>query len=163
MTKLQCTVVLALAGMISSCYESREPLGKPGKHQLDRRLAGDWLCKAPVADDKPSEAHLWIIPFDDLQYYAEWRDGDDVTRYRAYPTVVDGEVLLNINELSFRVSSLKWVFMRYRLEGDNSLRLSIVSKNAIGDLEDTAALKAIRRRAKQDGLYESFATCGREL
>jgi hypothetical protein len=145
--------------LLSCCYESRDPLGKPGKTSLDLRLNGGWTCKSPPREgESEKEAVLWVIAFDDKQYFAEWRQGDDVSRYRVYPTQLGRERLLNVEELTFHVGT-GWVFLRYRLDSDGTLRLAVVSEDALGELKGKAALEAIARRVGDDSLYEPFATC----
>jgi hypothetical protein len=100
-----------------------------------------------------------VIPFDDKQYFAEWRDGDDISRYRAYSTELGRERLLNVEELTFHVGRAGWVFMRYSFGTDGGLKLSVVSEDAMGGRKGKDALHAIAQRVGDDSLYEAFATC----
>ena len=155
----QLFAVAAVSGLLSACYESPEPLAKPGKAALDSQLSGEWLCKSPPREgESQKEAVLWVIPFDSKQYFAEWREGDDVSRYRAYPTQVGHDRLLNVEELTSHLGK-GWVFFRYSLGTDGTLRLSVVSEDALGGLKGKAALEAIRHRVADDSLYEAFAVC----
>ena len=154
--------VVAGFGLLSAllgCYESADTLGGPAHGQLDRRLPGDWRCENHTHGDTPSEAALWVIPFDDRQYYAEWREGDEVARYRAYSSLVGGVTLLNVEEVSFRLTSAGWVFVRYTLAPDGRLRLSVVGDKALDGLKGQAALQAIAKRASDESLYELVAVC----
>jgi len=148
-------LLLALAG----CYESNEPLDAPARGRVERRLVGDWQCMNHTHGDTPTAASLWVIPFDDRQYYAEWREGDDVARYRAYSTQVGGETLLNVEELSFKLSSAGWVFVRSNQDRAGRLTLSVVRRDALNGLTGKAALRSIAKRARDETLYELVAVC----
>jgi hypothetical protein len=156
-TTLRAAVCVAFGLLAVGCFESRTPLGPPHRGTIDKALVGSWHCVDP---ESPSQtATLWVIPFDEHQYYAEWRDGDDVTRYHAYSTRVGNLTLLNVQELTFRVSGQGWLFLRAIRGGGSSLKLSVVKEDSLNGLTGSAALREIKRRVADSALYGDFATC----
>jgi hypothetical protein len=67
--------------------------------------------------------------------------------------------LFNVEELTFRLSSAGWVFMRAVRSTQGDLMLSLVEKESLKGLTGSAALQDIRRRADEDSLYSGFAIC----
>jgi len=147
-------VVVGLALLLPGCFMASEPLSSPGA-ELDARLVGEWTCVDP---DTKAEAAMAVLPFDRSQYFVEWREPGDLSRFRAFPTPVGGRALLNVAELE-RESKDEWIFVRYALDERGSLQLSVVSDDALEGLQGRAALAEIRKRAAQDALYEPLATC----
>jgi hypothetical protein len=142
------------------CFDSSVPLGPPERGEVDKGLVGAWNCTHPK--DPGKTARLWVIPFDRHQYYAEWRDGDDVSRYRAYSTRIGSTSLLNVEELTFRLTSAGWIFLRAVRGTGGVLTLAVVDKDSLKGLTGAAALQDIRRRANEDGLYSELAICRSE-
>lgn len=152
---------LALAAALSGCYESSRPLSRPGAVARDAAVLGKWNC-VPDPQEKPSDrALLHVWPFDEAQYYAEWIEGESTTRYRAYGSRIGAAVLLNVFEMKPTDVDVKWVFVRYRLEGPERLRLAVVKDQAVRGNTEAAKLNDIRQRATRDALYQAFANCTR--
>lgn len=145
--------------MLSGCFQSLDPIGEPERGHIDSRLVGDWTCHS-VKPDPESQAALWVIPFDGTQYYVEWREGDEVSRYRAYPSRIGGTVLLNVEEVTFKLTG-GWMFFRYKINADGSLKLYLVLDDALHDLKGRAAHREIRRRVADESLFGDFAVCVR--
>ena len=158
---LRSAALVSLVAVLGACYESPDPLGKVDSGRIDTRLSGGWRCMSP-REALDAQATLWIIRFDDRQYYAEWREGDETTRYRAYSSLVNGETILNVEEVTLRVPSVGWIFVRYSIDTDGRLKLSLVSDDALGGLEGRAALRSIANRVKDEALYQEVAVCTRE-
>jgi hypothetical protein len=150
--------VLTLAS--AACYESPEPLARPGE-RIDRAVLGDWDC-TPV--DQPAEPPILfrIARFDDTQYYVETVEGaDSVDRYQVFPSRVGGRTLLNVRDLAQKTPEDRWVFMRYVLEGRDKMSLWIVPEEAMKGVDEGQAMAVIRRRAADDAIYKRIASCGR--
>ena len=152
---------LFLATGSIGCYESTSPLSPPGSVRVEPVLMGTWRCVPdPV---KPGEnATLRVFRFDDVQYYFEWVEGNEVSRLRAYGSRIGQTVLLNVQELKAKDPSGKWIFVPYRLESPDKLRVAIVKEQAVKGLPEREALGAIRRRVTDDSLYEAWQICSRE-
>jgi hypothetical protein len=159
MIRLSEALVLVSLALLSGCYQSSEPLGSPDQSQLDSKLVGTWICRSANPDSK-EEATLRVMPFDERQYYVEWADGDELTRYRAYSSQINGITLVNIRELVAPLGGDRWAFVGYHLAQDGSLRLSLVRDDALEGFTGKAALQEIRKRVREDSLYVNFAVCG---
>lgn len=148
--------------LLCSCYGSDGPLSKPGTAR-DDSILGNWKCFHDPQQDSDETVLIHIFPFDEQQYFAEWIEGEKTTRYRAYPTVLGKSTLLNVTEVSQDATVQdEWVFLRYALDNDQTLHLSIVSDKAVKAKKQDAALQEIRDRVADPTLYESFARCVRE-
>lgn len=157
-TPLGC---LFLAAVMAGCYESSHPLSKAGQVRYDVALVGSWRCVPDTTENSGDRAVLEVLPFDDFQYYVEWREQQEITRYRAYGVRLNKSVLLNVRELRQGAPAGKWVFVRYRLEGTGKLKLAVVSEKALRGRDEAEHLRDIRSRAADDTLYEPFAVCVR--
>ena len=158
---LACVLQTAV---LSSCYQSPEPLSKPGL-VLDHTLLGVWDCSSDVkeeADQKSSEKiAMAIYQFDDFQYYIEWREGEDhVTRYRAFPSLIDKSILVNIQNMT--ESDKQWTFVRYHVDQTNRLSVGLVNKDAVSAKDANNSLEEIRKRVTEDGLYSPLVSCIRQ-
>lgn len=158
LNRLSC---LLLVTVLTSCYESSEPLSKPGT-VLDHALLGNWQCTSDLKQDDGKKASIAVFQFDDSQYYIEWTEGDHVTRYRAYPTLFDKSVLVNVHRLSQNAGDGKWTFVRYRLSQTNDLKVAIVNAEALPSKNENEALMQIRKRIADDGLYSPLVSCTRQ-
>jgi len=152
---------LLIAAGLCGCFESSVPLSPPGKVHRDGALVGSWRCGSNDAKSDDA-AILQVFPFDDAQYYAEWTEIEETTRYRAYGSRAGDVILLNIQGLTAGSSAGTWLFLRYRLDPPGTLKIALVSNESLKGLDESAALKAIRRRAADDTLYESWTTCSRQ-
>ena len=157
---LICLVCVCVS-VLTSCYQSSEPLSKPGV-VLDHSLVGTWECVPDPKEDPEDRAVVSIFQFDPAQYYIEWNEGDKITRYRSYPTDVGNSILLNVQEVSQTSDNDKWVFLRYKLTQTNELKFSIVSDKSVTSKNEKDALAEIRKRAAQDDLYAGVASCIRQ-
>lgn len=139
------------------CYESEQPLGTVEQARIDKRLLGNWECRAP-ADDSKDRAELCVFPFDERQIYAEWREGEELTRLRSFAADVEAESLLNVAP----IDDEGWIFIRYAFTANGLLQLSYVDEEALSDLDGHAALDAIRKGVRDQRLYFDFAVCSRQ-
>ena len=153
--------VLLLAAVTCGCYEASVPLGPPGAVAVDAAIVGTWQCAPPPEDKSDSQATLVVMPFDEAQYVAEWTEGQDTDRYRAYASRAGSQVLLNVRALEPAVKPQSWVFIRYRIDAAGRLNFAIVRDKALEGLGEREALDAIRSRAAEASLYESPITCTR--
>jgi hypothetical protein len=92
-------ICLLFVTAITSCYESPEPLSKPGT-VLDHALLGNWQCTSILNEGDKKVSSMGIFQFDDSQYYIEWKEGAHVSRYRAYPSLLDKYLLLNVQQIA---------------------------------------------------------------
>jgi hypothetical protein len=138
------------------CYESEQPLGTVEQARVDKRLLGTWECR-PAANDSEDRAELSVFPFDERQYYAEWREGDELTRLRSFATDVGAESMLNVKH----IDDEGWIFIRYAFTANGVLQLSFVDEDALAGLDGPAALDAIRKRVRDRRLYSDLTVCSR--
>ena len=94
--------------------------------------------------------------------YFEWVEGNEVSRYRAYGSRIAQTVLLNVQELKPKGPSGKWIFVPYRLESPDKLRVAVVKEQAVKGLRESEALGTIRGRVTDDSLYEAWQICSRD-
>ena len=152
-------LVAALVLTSAACYESAEPLSKPGD-PIDQALLGDWDCKAPGPDD---ELILFRVRrFDNLQYYVETAEKDGHTnRYQVYATGVGGRTLLNARDLEQKSPPDRWFFLRYALDGRDRMSFWVIPEEAMKGVEPGQAMATIRRRVTDDAIYRKVADCRR--
>ena len=154
-------VVLALTASLQvGCLESKIPLGPSKDGIVDKALLGTWKCLSP--EEPPKEASLLVVAFDDRQYFAEWHEGDDVSRYRAYSSPVGRVRLLNVQPLGEREGNTAWIFLKPTVSPDGSLILDIAAEDSMKELTDKQALVEIRRRSSDPTLFVRFASCSKE-
>ena len=111
-------VPAVLAILSSACF--KEPVTPPDRSRVDARLLGEWDCRPtdPSADER---ALLTVLRFDAGQYYAEWKEGEKLERYRAYPGALKGLTILNVTELSDKY----WTALRASFSADGSMSLAV--------------------------------------
>ena len=155
----RAALYLALAVALPGCLESTRPLSRPGTVPRDAAVLGKWNCVPDPREKADDRATLQVWAFDESQYYAEWAEGESTTRYRAFGTRVGKIVLLNVLEMKPGRDDTKWVFVRYKLEGADRLRLAVVKDEVVKGSTEAAKLEDVRKRAASDALYGSFALC----
>jgi hypothetical protein len=150
--------LLLLAPVLTACFESPLPLGPPEQATIDPAFIGVWTCVDPK--DAKNVATITTVPFDAHQFYVEWQEEPDhLTRYRAYTTRLGAETLWNVEALDAKAGTGGFVFLRVRLGADRSLAMTLVQDDALHGLKGEAALRDIRRRVQDAGLFGPFATC----
>jgi hypothetical protein len=144
--------VLVLAILSSACFN--EPVTPPDRSRVDARLLGEWDCRPtdPSADDR---ALLTVLRFDAGQYYAEWKEGEKLERYRAYPGVLKGLAILNVTELSEKY----WTALRASFSADGSLSLAVPATRITDLTDDDVRLRTFRREADQPTAWQGLALC----
>ena len=145
-------VLTGLAIVVSACFN--EPVTPPAKSGFDARLLGEWDCRSsdPSADDR---ALLTVMRFDAGQYYAEWKEGEKLERYRAYPGVIKGLAILNATELSDKY----WTALRVSFSADGSMSLAVPATRITNLTDDDVRLRTFRREADQPTAWQGFALC----
>src|SRR5215470_5888877 len=150
------TVLLATALVIGAvgCFSVTAP--QPEGLPLSRELLGAWDCKS--ADSSSSEhAQLTLLKFDDAQYYAEWKDGEKVERYRAYPVKFNQVTVLVVREVS-QSPDKYWTAVRASVEKDGSvLVLRLPAKRLLDMNDDDAALHELPSKADNPDVWQTFA------
>jgi hypothetical protein len=166
-TAARIASLLIVVGVSSACYESSVPLSSPTSG-LDSKLLGLWRC---VPGDKTSadSAKLRIVAFDEHQYFADWTDDDranddQVTRYRAYASVIGSTTLLNVQELKDTTAARgRWMFLRYVLPSADRLTLSVAQDDLVKGANDAARLDAVRKGASGPEIFgRAVALCTRQ-
>jgi len=152
-------VVLSLA-FLGGCYESPTPLGPADRGMVNPELLGSWTCR-DASKDK-DVATLLVVAFDSSRYYLEWRDKDETTRWAAHSSIVGGVLLHNVRELKPDGRDTKWVFMRALTPTDARLQLALVKdSDELKKLSEAQVLREIRRRVRDESLYQPWANCER--
>ena len=152
-------VVLSLA-FLAGCYESSVPLGPADRGMANPELLGSWTCRD--ATKEKDVATLLVVAFDSSRYYLEWRDKDETTRWAAHSSIVGGVLLHNVRELKPDGRDTKWVFMRALTPTDSRLQLALVKdSDELKKMSETEVLREIRRRVRDESLYQPWANCER--
>lgn len=151
--------VVASLAFVGGCYESATPLGPADRGVVNAELLGTWSCRD--ASTEASVASLRIVAFDSSRYYLEWRDKDETTRWAAHSSIVGGSLLHNVRELKGDGRDTKWVFMRVLTPTESQLRLAIVKEEDLKKHGEPEAFREIRRRVRDESLFEPWATCQR--
>jgi len=151
---------LLAAGLVIGavgCFTVTAP--QPEGLPLSPELLGAWDCKS--ADSSSSEhAQLTLLKFDDAHYYAEWKDGDKVERYGAYPVRFNQVTVLVVREVS-RSPDKYWTAVRAAVEKDGSvLVLRLPAKRLLDMTDADAALHELRSKADNPDAWQPFARCG---
>lgn len=152
-------ILLSLA-FLGGCYESSTPLGPAERGMVNPELLGSWICRD--ASKEANVASLLVVAFDASRYYLEWRDKEETTRWAAHSSIVGGALLHNVRELKPDGRDTKWVFLRALTPTASELRLWVVKDDDLKKLGEADALREIRRRATDDGLYQAWSTCRRD-
>jgi hypothetical protein len=127
---------------------------RPARSPLDRRVLGEWDCTS--ADPSSSDrALLTVLRFDDYQYYAEWKEGEKIERFRAYPGKLKGREILNVTELS----ESYWSVLRTSFPPDGSMQLALPATRITDIAGDDVRLRTFRREADQPSAWQAFARC----
>src|SRR5258708_28516101 len=125
MSGRQILTVLAILAMLNAaCFD--EPATPLQHSRLDSHLLGQWDCSSADAssDDR---ALLTVLPFDGRQSYAEWKEGEKVWRYRAYPGDLRRLSILNLVEEP-ESPNQSWSALRAALPADGTMSLVVPAK-----------------------------------
>jgi len=145
-------MALSLCGCLSV------PLGHPEAKAMDTRLLGKWRCSSAQAGSSET-AGLEVVRFDDSQYYADWREGDRVARYRAYPSKIGPVTVLNVEELNGRFTPWPWAIVRATVDDAGALTLEMVDGKQIQAKDENAAIREIKVRIGDRSIYQALAQC----
>jgi hypothetical protein len=149
---------IAAAGLLlvsSACFTG--PVAPPAGLALDTRVLGAWDC-TPVSEEADERAVLRVFRFDEQQYYAEWREGEKVDRYRAYPVEARGVKFLSVGELV--PGTFPWTAVRYSVSPSEALDLQVPAKRIL-DMSDEAAVQALKSQADRSDAWQAFGRCVR--
>jgi hypothetical protein len=149
-------VPVLVAAVLNGCFS--DPLGKPGSVPTNVELLGKWRCTS-VGDGDPGEGTLEILRFDDWQYYAEWKDPEQVARYRAYGTRLGDATLLNVEELDGKFTPWPWAAVRAVVGKDKKLALAVVKVKALRSSDEKGMKREIRERVHDAQIYQAFVDC----
>jgi hypothetical protein len=145
-----------LAFGFGGCFEV--PVAPVGTLPLNPKLLGDWDCGSV---DKPSagHAHLTVFRYDELRYVAEWRDGDEVERYGAYPVKLSNTDILNLWELPKGSRTKYWTAVRPMFDDNGTLRILLPAKRILDMDDDRAAIRELTAKAAEASSWQPFANC----
>ena len=148
-------VLVGLATLSAGCFP--EPATPLAGSRIETRLLGEWDCSSlePSSTDR---ALLTILRFDAGQYYAEWKEGEKVERYRAYPGSLKGLPILNVTEIAGSADR-PWFAVRTAFSSDGSMSFSVPAKRIADIAGDDVRLRTFRREADQAGAWLPFAHC----
>jgi len=148
---------LVAATVLVGCFESTKPISEPGTVPYDTSVLGSWACVPDPPLRPQDKTTLSLRNIDQYTYDANWVDGDKTSRYRAYGSKVDGNVVINVLEVA---PSAKWFFLRYKREG-TKLRLSVAQSTEIKGGYEARKMDDLRTRSGSDDLFKAFAVCTR--
>jgi hypothetical protein len=149
------SLFVGLAILGSACFN--QPATPPGRSRIDARFLGEWDCSS-VDVSSGERALLTVLRFDSGEYYAEWKEGDKVERYRAYHGDLKGIAILNVTEVSESADGL-WSAMRTAFSGDGSMSLALPAERITDMTGDDVRLRTFRREADQPSAWQPFARC----
>jgi hypothetical protein len=153
--------LLALAVTLAACFDV--PLSPGGEVAVDEKVLGDWHCVPDTEPPSEDRADMRVARNGDLEYAVEWREGDALTKYRAYGSSLRGTVLINVQETTTdsKWSTKDWAIVRYALDSTGRLVLRQVRDDALHGKDDAEKVEEIRRRAADDDLFQRWAVCTR--
>ena len=152
---------MLIAVMSAGCYESAFPLDPAPTAALDPTLLGTWRCIAPNGDDEAVSMRVSRVR-EGVDGVSMQERGKDPDRYEVYASVVGGNTVLNIRDMS-ATGSKPWVFGRSVLLRPDVLQIQIASDNSLKGVETSpeAVRRAIARRQSDPGLFQDGFTCVR--
>jgi len=156
-SRLVAALALASATLLTGCFESTKPLSEPGTVPYDNAVLGSWNCVPDPPLRPQDKATLTLRNVDQYTYDANWVDDGKTSRYRAYGSKIDGNIVINVLEVA---PGAKWFFLRYKREG-NKLRLNVAQATEIKGGYEARKMDDVRARAGSDDLFKTFALCTR--
>ena len=146
------TLTLALMLSLCGCYVSKVPMASSANSDLDPNLIGKW--EKIVTEKDPTPVEMLVLQFNDNEYYAEYRDANELLRFRAYIVRV-GEVPF-INVQNIEGDERSFIFVRYSVGEDGVLTLRELSNDFVkSEFETSEKLyDFIKNNLKEDQLYD---------
>ena len=122
-------------------YESKVPLGSPGRYPVDLKLIGNW---SSVGEQPADSFSILIVPFNASEYYVEFHEAgeagdDEIGRMRAFGFDIAGQQFLHTNGLNSDGTQEPFSFVRFALLEGNQLSLRIVGDAIVPDSLNTDA------------------------
>jgi hypothetical protein len=151
------SVVVAVAAVCSGCLFDAPVV--PGKAEpIDPKLVGSWRCLSP-ADENPASLRISALPQD--RYAARLAGpGEEPTLYGAQAVKLDGQVLVNVQEVKDKGEG-GWTVVRYTLLKPDVLQLEAAQDDAFKDAKTADARLAVLKQGlkKGAGVFGPFCTC----
>lgn len=150
-----CLVFSAL--ILAGCGSSIVPISEVGDVPVDNSLVGVWRDLDPE-----SSAEFLVLKWDEKNYYVELRmepglPEDEIERFRAYTSVVEGTNFLNLLYLAESEEDRLYSFLTYALSSDDTLRigeLNDVADQNLSDFTSSTDLRAfVRANVDNDQFY----------
>lgn len=164
MKALFAPLIIIGAVVLTGCGSAQVPMGDADEVPIDERLIGEWLASD---DDEDETMTLKIWAFNETEYYLEWiseDEDDDLARFRAFSTNVDGVLFSNVVCISCDdededEGEAKWYFFRYDMEGSDVLILQEIDsqqyRDAIGDMTRSRDVRRyIARHLDDDDFFD---------
>jgi hypothetical protein len=118
------SILLLSAATTWQCsIDSSIPLGAPSPDYFDSRLTGNWICHDE--DDPKSRGPASIYAFSDREYYVLTGATHEQEHFRGFPSRLDGERFLNLQQLGFEAPTV-YTILRYHFESPAAFRFQIV-------------------------------------
>ena len=154
------TAILSLL-VLSSCY-SDFPLDTTPQADRDEALLGAWRCLPANPSPTAQAGEFTFTRARDRVYGIRLEGGgDDPVSLEGYVSMVGGQRVLNVSDLSPKGAT--WAYVRYAFLAPTVIRFQIVQDDAFKGVAKTPA--AYRQLLEQSGagssLYEDYAVCVR--
>lgn len=151
-------VSLVLSALVlAGCGLSVVPISEVADAPVDTSLVGVWRDLDPE-----STAEFLVLKWDENNYYVElWIEpelpADEIGRFRAYTSVVEGTNFLNLQYLAESEEDRVYSFLTYARNSDGTLHvgeLNDVADQKIDDFTSSADLRAfVRANVDNDQFY----------
>jgi hypothetical protein len=163
MTLLRLFPVLAVTAL-SGCYTSPVPLAPAPEADIDAGVVGAWRCLPPDPGPGDEPANLTVARARDRVYAVAFgEEGEEPDRYEAHASLVKGETVVNVRDLS-PDDRKPWTFLRYTLLRPDILEIRIAAEDALEGVEPTAAALRSRFEGKigDPALFTGYCVCVRQ-
>lgn len=142
---------LALMVFLCGCYVSKIPMASSANSELDPNLIGKW--ERIVTEKDPTPVEMLVLQFNDNEYYAEYRDANELLRFRAYIVKIEEVPFINVQDIK---EDRSFIFVRYSVGEDGVLTLRKVSEDFVkSEFETSEALyEFIKNNMNEDRLYD---------
>lgn len=154
-------VVLAFGSLSAGCYEAAFPLDRAPQSDLPNSVAGSWRCLPADPDDTDEAITLTITRARDRVYDVTLQEtNQDADRLEAHVSLVNTAPVINLKDLD-PANDKPWVFLRTTLLRPDVLAIQVLSENAVGNADASAAGVRKLIEQSQGKVFEEAAVCVR--
>ena len=138
-------------------YESEAPLTPIEAARIDESLIGKWQYGSGVQGDPKGSGSITFFPFNEREFLAvieeEGKKEDEL--YRAFVSVVEGEMFLNAQQIKASSEKRSWAFVNYAVCKD-VLKIRIVEEKLFKEKKGTTETpyEFLRKHLKDKDLYD---------